>query len=992
MKRVITPIFLCLLLCTGAFLKGIAQCTPSAPQTFTNNTSSPIPDVNTLTSTITVTGAPTFLYDVNLFTTISHTFSADLDITLKSPSGTTIVITTDNGGSNDDVFKGTLWDDKAGATNPTGVVTDYTYANGVVATPLSPEQSLGAFVGENPNGVWTLTVTDDLSGDVGTLSNWSLTITGFNAAPTVATATYNNTTSAAIPDVNTLTSTITVSGAGTQIIDVNLLTSITHTFSADLDITLTSPAGTVVTITTDNGGSNDNVFNGTLWDDKTGATNASVTDYVYSNGVTATPLVPEEGLSAFIGENPNGVWTLSVTDDLSGDVGTLQNWSLVIGTSTCSGGGGSGPCTPAGAQTFSNTTSAAIPDVNTLTSTITVSGAPAYLYDVNLFTTIAHTFSADLDVTLTSPSGTVVTITTDNGGSNDNVFNGTLWDDQAGATNPTGVVTDYVYANNVVATPLSPEEPLGAFIGENPNGVWTLSVTDDLAGDVGTLSNWSLSISGLPTPPSTSAATFSNTTATAIPDVNTLNSTITVSGAGTQILDVNLLTAITHTFSADLDVTLKSPAGTVVTITTDNGGSNDNVFNGTLWDDKAGATNPTGVVTDYVYTNNVVATPLSPEEPLSAFIGENPNGVWTLSVTDDLSGDVGTLNSWSLAITTSQCSVAPCVLTCPANISVGSTPGQCGAVVNYPAPTISGPCGTVTATPASGSLFPIGTTMVNVSVSGGGPTCSFTVTVTDSQLPVITAQPVGNAICEGENATFSVTASNAVSYQWQVSNGGGFSNINGATNSSYTVSNAAAAANGSQYRVVVTGSCNSVTSSAATLTVNPLPGVGPITATPYGAIHPGQTTSLTTGFTGMPTGFEWSIDGTVVQTGVSPTIHGLDIDNLGIVQVTMTDVNNCKNSAQYTLKASPDFQFYVYPVPNNGQFQVRFYSHTLGVKRTLRVYDSKGGEVFRKEFTMNGPYERMDVDISRNTPGTYHVELRDAQGVQIGSASVVVFK
>lgn len=52
--------------------------------------------------------------------------------------------------------------------------------------------------------------------------------------------------------------TCNVSGAGTYLWDVNLSTFITHTASNDLDITLTSPAGTVVTITTDNGGTNDN--------------------------------------------------------------------------------------------------------------------------------------------------------------------------------------------------------------------------------------------------------------------------------------------------------------------------------------------------------------------------------------------------------------------------------------------------------------------------------------------------------------------------------------------------------------------------------------------------------------------------------------------------------------------------------------------------------------------------------------------------------------
>jgi subtilisin-like proprotein convertase family protein len=70
-------------------------------------------------------------------------------------------------------------------------------------------------------------------------------------------------------------------------------------------------------------------------------------------------------------------------------------------------------------------------------------------------------------------------------------------------------------------------------------------------------------------------------------------STISVSGAGSQLGEVRLQTSIRHSSSVDLDITLTSPAGTIVTITSDNGGTNDNVFNGTQWFDRA---NPGGQV------------------------------------------------------------------------------------------------------------------------------------------------------------------------------------------------------------------------------------------------------------------------------------------------------------------------------------------------------------------------------------------------------------
>lgn len=411
-----------------------------------------------------------------------------------------------------------------------------------------------------------------------------------------------------------------------------------------------------------------------------------------------------------------------------------------------------GGCTPT-TTTFTNSTPLAIPTGPAVVSnTIVVSGAGPFLWDVDVMTNLTHTFSADLDITLMSPAGTVVTMTTDNGAGNDNTFNGTLWDDDANPagqvpyTTNNGLATDNAYVNLTTATPLAPEEPFAAFIGEDPNGTWTMTISDDLAGDGGSLT-WSLMVTTFPSAPTNTSASFSNSTPVAIPTgPAVVTSTIVVSGAGTTLCDLNVTTFLSHTFSADLDVTVMSPAGTVVTLTTDNGAGNDDVFNGTVWDDDANpggqvpyVTN-NGVVTDNAYVNLTLASPLTPEEALGAFIGEDPNGTWTITISDDLAGtDGGTLSSWSLDVTTCSC-VASCTITCPANITVSNDPNQCGAVVNYAAPMTTGTCGTVTCSPASGSFFPVGTTTVNCTTMAG-PSCSFTVTVNDTQPPSITCPP-----------------------------------------------------------------------------------------------------------------------------------------------------------------------------------------------------------------------------------------------------------
>jgi HYR domain len=94
---------------------------------------------------------------------------------------------------------------------------------------------------------------------------------------------------------------------------------------------------------------------------------------------------------------------------------------------------------------------------------------------------------------------------------------------------------------------------------------------------------------------------------------------------------------------------------------------------------------------------------------------------------------------------------AQLAITCPADITVPNDQGLCSAVVDYPAPIVTGSVGdpVVTCTPASGSAFPVGTNEVICAATDiltNQASCSFTITVEDTEPPVITDVTVSKSM------------------------------------------------------------------------------------------------------------------------------------------------------------------------------------------------------------------------------------------------------
>jgi subtilisin-like proprotein convertase family protein len=126
-----------------------------------------------------------------------------------------------------------------------------------------------------------------------------------------------------------------------------------------------------------------------------------------------------------------------------------------------------------------------------------------------------------------------------------------------------------------------------------------------------------------------------------ISDRTTVESTLAAADALT-LTDVNVtIGRITHTADGDLDIYLVAPDGTVVELSTDNGGTGDNYVS-TVLDDEA-ATLITAVSAPFTGS-------FRPEGSLATLDGRAALGTWRLRIYDDTKRNTGSLVSWSLTV------------------------------------------------------------------------------------------------------------------------------------------------------------------------------------------------------------------------------------------------------------------------------------------------------------------------------------------------------
>jgi autotransporter-associated beta strand protein len=173
-----------------------------------------------------------------------------------------------------------------------------------------------------------------------------------------------------------------------------------------------------------------------------------------------------------------------------------------------------------------------------------------------------------------------------------------------------------------------------------------------------------------------SAVTFNNNSIKIIPDGGSTNSTISVSAIVAPIAKVTVSLNLNHGQDSDLDIFLQGPDGTLVELSTDNGGGGNNYGNScaqrTSFDDDA-PTAITGGSPPFFGT-------FRPEGKLSDFRGKSGaavNGTWTLLVTDDTANAItGELDCWTLNIFPATCAPGSGICELCPNVTLSGTLGS----------------------------------------------------------------------------------------------------------------------------------------------------------------------------------------------------------------------------------------------------------------------------------------------------------------------------
>ena len=178
--------------------------------------------------------------------------------------------------------------------------------------------------------------------------------------------------------------------------------------------------------------------------------------------------------------------------------------------------------------------------------------------------------------------------------------------------------------------------------------------------------------------------------------------------------------------------------------------------------------------------------------------------------------------------------------------------------------------------------------------------------------PTITTQPAAQSVAPGESAAFTVNATGtpAPTYQWHKA--GVVINGNATSTTADLILNNVTTSDAGAYDVVVTNSAGSVTSHAATLTVNPQ-AVAPVITTQPAArtVTAGENAVFTVNATGTPApAYQWRKSGVTLTDNATASTATLTLTSVtsydaGDYDVVVTNAAGAVTSASATLAVDP---------------------------------------------------------------------------------------
>ena len=246
--------------------------------------------------------------------------------------------------------------------------------------------------------------------------------------------------------------------------------------------------------------------------------------------------------------------------------------------------------------------------------------------------------------------------------------------------------------------------------------------------------------------------------------------------------------------------------------------------------------------------------------------------------------------------------------------------------------------------------------------------------------PTISTQPISQTISNGGSLSLSVSAANAISYQWQL-NG---SNINNATNSNLII-NPVTFSNAGNYTVVVTNNVGSTTSSFATIVIA---GAPTISTQPQSlTINSGTGTSISVSGAGPGLSYQWYYNGTIINGATNNTLSfpNIQSSNAGTYYVVITNAYGSVTSANATL------QIIIPPLITS---QPQSQSIAQGSTTTLSVISS--GSSSNYQWYLNGApiagatsSSYIISSVSSTTIGSYTVKITNSAGSITSSAAIV---